>query len=186
MYDQVKKDAPKGVASKYVLGGLHHLKNGRTGAVQLDKKGKVIASVQGKKIKDSFEIDTLGSIGKGGGSSLIREAIDISHKFGKKGQITLYSSSDIAAINFYLKSGFDTKPGQNDGRLLFLDEKYSNWFAKRYDERHDLKVNKEDSLEDQFNIDFDIAMDMDEKGQIIIIAGEIDDIIFEEYQDEKE
>lgn len=157
----------------YTKRAIEQIENGWAGTIQFDKQGLPIGASSFEKISDSLRVELIGSTAPGAGSSTIRELIKQSNKLGKNGIITLTPINDINTIDFYIKCGFDSKPGSMYGEFL-LSQENSKLFATAFDQKYGgIMAANIETKKDKKKKDIANALKDDFDGKVKVLAGNI-------------
>lgn len=105
-YEYIKRSIEKSLDPKYKV--FH----------KTDETGRIIGAAATYPGKNELVIDTIGGMGKGGGSSVLNDAIEESKRLGFGGAVSLTPVGDAGTIQWYIDKGFDLHPG--GGRRFLL------------------------------------------------------------------
>ena len=102
----------------YLYSSIEKASKSKKTLIIRDKNGSIISAANFYPEKDALRIDTLGSVGRGGGKEAIREAAKYSKSMGKGGAVELSPIGDANTIGFYINAGFDAHPKKIGNFLL--------------------------------------------------------------------
>jgi len=111
------------------LKGKHH-----SGASIIDKAKNQAAAISWTKdpARDALKVVTVGSNIPGGGTEMMKHAVQASIDAGHSGKLTLVSVNDMKTLTFYYdKCGFDALPGGKMWELV-LEPGAAKKFKERY------------------------------------------------------